>query len=175
MLECIVTREGSDHADFLRFYSGPIVLVMVLGLAQAVCVSAHGQSYWNAPDRGKKVAALIPGRKIPRLTPETLFAEWTRRQIERWRTDHPSLLPEEAYVTYAAASPTDTELTAEFPVHIAPFGRVRSGKPDEAKAEAVMKTYCPFCQSPSFGLAFDDANPFGHATTTCCQRRIVCR
>lgn len=172
MLECIVTREGSDHADFLRFYSGPIALVMVLGLAQAVCVSAHGQSYWNAPDRGKKVAALIPGRKIPRLTPETLFAEWTRRQIERWRKDHPSLLPEEAYATYAVAAPTDTELTAEFPVHIAPFGRVRSGKPDEAKAETVMKTYCPFCQSSSFGLAFDDAKPFDHATTTCCHTEL---
>ena len=75
-------------------------------------------------------------------------------------------------VAAVLASPTDSELTAEFPVHIAPFGRVRSGRPDEAEAEAVMKTYCPFCQSPSFGLTFDDANPFDHATTTCCHTEL---
>jgi hypothetical protein len=44
-----------------------------------------------------KVAALIPGRRIPTLTPENLFADWTKQQVERWNQDHPAPPPEEAY------------------------------------------------------------------------------
>ncbi len=134
----------------------------------------QAQSYWNAPDRGAKVAALIPGRRIPKFTPETLFADWTKQQVERWNKDHPPLPPEEAYQKYAAAAPTDAELVADFPVHISPFGRVHSGKPDPAKAAEVMISYCPFCQSQAMSLQFDPANPH-HAVTTCCHTDLYAR
>ncbi|NCO38751.1 MAG: hypothetical protein GW892_08600, partial [Armatimonadetes bacterium] len=128
------------------------------------------QFSWHAPDRGAKVAALIPGRRTPQLTPETLFADWTKAQVERWNKEHPPLPAAEAYQQYAATAPTDAELTADFPVHISPFGRPR-GKGSEGpptqhaveKADQVLVSYCPFCGSESLSLAFDPKNPYGHA------------
>jgi hypothetical protein len=132
-------------------------------------------SAWEAPDRATKVAALIPGRGIPTLAPETLFAEWTRQQVERWDAANPPLPPEQAYAQRAATAPTDAELTASFPRHISPFGRLRGAQgaaPSHhltGKADAVLTTYCPVCGSFSLKLTFDPANPYGHATTSCCQ------
>ena len=137
------------------------------------------QFSWHAPDRGAKVAALIPGRRTPQLTPETLFADWTKAQVERWNKEHPPLPAAEAYQQYAATAPTDAELTADFPVHISPFGRPR-GKGSEGpptqhaveKADQVLVSYCPFCGSESLSLAFDPKNPYGHATTNCCRTEL---
>jgi hypothetical protein len=146
------------------------------GLAGAAKAQpAAAGTAWEAPDRGAKVAALIPGRGTPTLTPETLFADWTRQQVERWNLAHPAQPPQEAYAAYAATAPTDAELTADFPVHISPFGRLRGAQAAEpshhltGKADAVLLTYCPVCGSFTMKLAFDPANPYGHATTTCCQ------
>ncbi|MBM4081725.1 MAG: hypothetical protein FJ278_18620, partial [Planctomycetes bacterium] len=151
-----------NACDLLRFVClllGTMALASVVGFAQ-------GQSYWDAPDRGTKVAALIPGRRIPKLTPETLFVEWTKQQMVRWDKANAPLPPEEAYQKYAATPPTDAELTRDFPVHISPFGRVRSGKPDRDKAALVMITFCPFCHSQSMSLQFDAKNTC--AVTSCC-------
>ncbi|MEI6503880.1 MAG: hypothetical protein WCP21_22945, partial [Armatimonadota bacterium] len=131
--------------------------------------------FWNAPDRGAKVAAIIPGRGTPKYTPDTLYADWTKRQVARWTKDHPNEDPEAAYQKYAATGPTDAELTAGFPVHISPFGRLRAAQgatPTDhltSKADAVLVTYCPVCGSFSLHLTFDPANPYGHATTSCCR------
>jgi len=150
---------------------GIAVAVANTGLARA----ARADSAWNAPDRAAKVAALIPGRGTPQLTPETLFAEGTRRQVERWNKAHPPQAPEEAYRAYAAAAPSDAELTRDFPRHISPFGRLRGAQgasPSHhltGKADKVLTTYCPFCGAFTMGLAFDPANPYGHATTSCCK------
>ena len=137
--------------------------------------SAPVPSHWSAADRGAKVAALIPGRRLPTYTSETLFAEWTQGQVERWAKDHPNEDPEAAYQRYAATSPADAELVADFPVHICPFGRVRSGAVDPTKADEVLVSYCPVCASEAFGLQFDPKDPYGHATTTCCHTDFYAR
>ena len=56
-----------------------LLLMLVAVLAPA---SAAGPYSWNDPDRGKKVAALIPGRKIPKLSPDTLFLEFIHQLIK---------------------------------------------------------------------------------------------
>ena len=149
---------------------GTTVALTTTGLAQ----DAQGASAWNAADRAAKVAALIPGRGTPGFTPATLFADWTRQQVEVWSKAHPPQPPEEAYRTYAETKPTDTDLTHDFPRHISPFGRLRGAQGDSpshhltGKADKVLTTYCPLCGSFSMKLAFDPANPYGHATTSCC-------
>ncbi|MBM3475890.1 MAG: hypothetical protein FJX75_21695, partial [Armatimonadetes bacterium] len=146
------------------------------GCALALVATGHAQpaGRWDAPDRARKVAELIPGRRIPPLTPETLFAEWTAAQVERWNRDHPALPADQAFVQYAAAAPTDAELAADFPRHIAPFARVRSGKPEAFKAEEALVSYCVFCGSRAFSLRHDPQNPY-HATTNCCGRELYGR
>ena len=130
---------------------------------------------WDAADRAAKVAALIPGRRTPKLNPQTLFADWTRQQVERWSRANPPRPPQETYASYAATAPTDAKLVTGFPVHISPFGRPRGAQGDKpshhltGKADAVLTTYCPFCGSFSLGLAFDPAQPYRHATTACCM------
>lgn len=149
------------------------VLGSLAGTAGAQPVRAG--TAWGAPDRAAKVAALIPGRRTPKLTPETLYADWTRQQVERWSQAHTPLPPQEAFAAYAASAPTDAEITAGFPVHISPFGRLRGTQGDQpshhvtGKADAVLLTYCPVCGSFSMALAFDPARPYAHATTTCCR------
>ena len=150
---------------------GITVAVMSTGLAQAI----RAGSAWEAPGRAAKVAALIPGRGTPQFTPETLFAEQTRQQLERWKKVHPPQPPEQAYRTYAESAPADAELTRGFPRHISPFGRLRGAQGDAPshhltkKADKVLTTYCPICGSLSMKLAFDPANSYGHATTSCCK------
>ena len=126
-----------------------------------------GPYSWYAADRGAKVSTLIPGRRLPVLTPDNLFADWTTQQVARWAKDHPAEDPEKAYERYAAATPTDAALTTDFPVHIAPLGRVHSGSPHRDKAALVMSKYCPFCGSKAYSLRYDPQNPY-HATTSCC-------
>jgi len=152
--------------------SAAIIVVWAgCGLADA----QPGTPYtWSAPDRDAKVAALIPGRKLPTYTPETLFAEWTDRQLERWTAEHPDWEPSAAYEGYSAAEPTDAALVADFPRHICPFGRVRSGAPDPSRADAVLISYCPFCQSRALSLRYDPKNPY-HATTSCCGTELYGR
>ena len=142
------------------------------GLQRAVAPA--GAHSWYARDRGAKVAALIPGRKLPRHTHGSLFAEWTKQQVARWSKGRPPLPPEDAYQKFAAAAPTDSELVTDFPRHIAPFGRVRSGKPDRVRSDNVLITYCPFCQSRSLSLAYDPKNSY-HATTNCCRTDLYGR
>ncbi len=152
-------------------------LLVGLGLCAALPAGAGelpGPYSVREPDRWAKVAALIPGRNVPRLTPETLFAEWTRQQAERWSAAHPQPATEQTYQTYAAAEPTDTALTADFPRHITPYGRVKSGRIDQALADRVLIGYCPFCGSRSFALTFDPANAY-HATTRCCRTELYGR
>jgi hypothetical protein len=129
---------------------------------------------WNAPDRGAKVSALIPGKQVPAYTPDTLFNEWTKQQTERWNKEHAPMSEEEAYRKYASMSPSDTDLTSDFPVNISPFGKLRSGNVDKEKADQVMITYCPFCEirmqlTPFMSMKFDPENPYRHATTSCCH------
>ena len=133
-----------------------------------------GDTLWNAPDRGAKVSAIRPGQKTPAYTPETFLREWTDQQVARWNAGHPVVSSEDAYREYSAASPTDSELTDNFPTHISPFGRVRSGKVDADKAALVLINYCPFCEArtkwtPFMSIRFDPANPYRHATTSCCK------
>jgi hypothetical protein len=131
---------------------------------------------WNAPERAAKVAELIPGRKIPNLTRETLFADWTKQQVDKWNKAHPSTLsPEEQYKQYAETAPSDAELLADFPRHIAPLARVRSGTPAfTGAAEGAFYSYCPLCQSQSFSLRYDPKNEY-HATTVCCGAELFGR
>ena len=152
-------------------------------LALAAFVSqacaAELQYSWRSPDRAAKVAELIPGRRIPKLTPDNLFAEWTARKVEQWSKDHEPLSPEEAYKAYSQAKPTDEELTTDFPDHISPFGRVLSGKPDPVKASLVMVGYCPFCGAQTgyygrFPYAWDSDNPY-HTVTNCCGKHLYAR
>ena len=111
---------------------------------------------------------------MPVYTPETLFADWTKRQVECWRKEHPPLSQEEAYQKYAATAPTDAELTHDFPRQITPFGRVRSGKPDRWAADNVLLSYCPFCKSRALSLVYDPKNTH-HATTNCCRAELYIR
>lgn len=126
---------------------------------------------WHAPERAARVAALLPGRRIPPLTRETLYADWSRRQLERWLRDHPDFDPAAAVAQYAAAEPSDESLLADFPRHIAPFGRVRDGRPDPQAAANVLISYCPFCGSRALSLIYDPQNPY-HATTNCCRTEL---
>jgi len=152
--------------------AGSVMLTSVVSAAQA---QAGGvPSHWTAPDRAAKVAALIPGRRVPRPTAGTLFADWTQRQVERWNEGRPPLPPEVAYRNYAATAPTDADLTADFPVHISPFGRVRSGRVDSAKSAVVMISFCPFCQSRALSLKFD-GKTHDHAVTSCCRMHLYRR
>ncbi len=142
--------------------------------------AAERPSAWDAPDRAAKVAALIPGRQVPRLSPDDLFAAWTRGQVVRWERDHKPLADEEAYRRYAATAPTDDELLAGFPDHISPFGLVVSGQPESWKAEEVLIYYCPFCgkrHTKGFGprmVEWDPNNRY-HAVTLCCRQDLYGR
>ncbi|MEN6305670.1 MAG: hypothetical protein ABFD96_23300, partial [Armatimonadia bacterium] len=147
-----------------------LLAVIVLGGFGAVQAAEVG-ACWTAPDRGAKIAELIPGRKIPKLTRENLFADWTKQQVERWSKDHAVLGAEEAYAKYAATAPTDAELRADFPRHISPFAQVRSGQAAPGKADAAFTSYCPLCGAWAFGMTMDPKNPY-HATTTCCRREL---
>ena len=129
---------------------------------------------WNAPDRGAKVAELAPGRQMPHLTPDNLFADYTKQQMALWAKDHPALPEAEAYAKYAATAPTDAELTADFPRHIVPFARVRSGSPAAGKAEAALNTYCPLCGSWGFGLTYEPGQWYV-TTTNCCKTKLYGR
>lgn len=163
-----------DLMKLILLWAAVVFVTSVISPASAQ--GGEGELHWNSTDRGAKVAALIPGRKIPKLTPENLFAAWTKQQVERWDKEHPPLPPDEAYQKYAATAPTDADLTSAFPIHISPFGRLRGGQADNRpehhvveRADQVMVTYCPFCGSQSLSLAFDPKNPYGHATTNCCR------
>ena len=136
---------------------------------------AEGGPYsWTAADRAQRVAALIPGRRVPRYAPETLFAEWTAGQVARWQRDNPALDPDEAYRRYAATEPTDAALTADFPRHISPFARVRSGDVPAAQREEALLSYCVFCRSLTMSVVFDQQNPW-QATTSCCRTELLGR
>ncbi len=135
---------------------------------------SSNQDWWNAADRGRKVAALAPGRRIPAVNADTLFAEWTASQVERWNAGHAPIDADEAYAQYAATAPTDGELAADFPRHIAPFARVRSGSPGSANAAGALISYCPFCHSRTFSLSFDRKNEY-HATPHCCHTELFGR
>lgn len=156
-------------------------VLLMTGLTSGPCAPDPAAKHWNATDRGAKVAAIIPGRTVPKYTPETLYAEWTKQQVERWAKDHPAEAPAEAYRKYAAADPSDALLTSDFPVHISPFGRLKSQAGGGAarhvtdKADKVLHSYCPLCGSYSFGLKFDSANPFRKATTNCCRTDLFAR
>lgn len=79
-------------------------------VGQGLAQSPASGTAWDAPDRAAKVAKLIPGRNIPNLTRETLFADWTKQQVEKWNKEHPSTLtPGEQYKQYAETAPTDSE------------------------------------------------------------------
>ena len=156
-----------------------LIVCLVCGWAGAqgrdeTASAAAGSFSWHAPDRAAKVARLIPGRKMPTHTPDSLFADWTKQQVERWNKEHPPVPEDQAYQKHAATAPTDAELAADFPRHIAPFGRVRSGKPGKLDGENVLITYCPFCGSRSMSLAHDPRNPY-HATTNCCRTELYGR
>ncbi|MBM3497120.1 MAG: hypothetical protein FJX74_00470 [Armatimonadetes bacterium] len=150
--------------------------VLVGGFASllAAVQAQPAASWWDAPDRGREVAELIPGRRIPPVTAETLFAEWTVAQVERWERDHAAPAAAEAFAQHAAVAPTDAELRADFPRHIAPFARVRTGSPEAFKVEGALISYCVFCSSRAFSLAYDADNPY-HATTTCCRTELYGR
>ncbi len=145
-------------------------LLVVLVAVSAVCAQTH----WSAPGRGAKVAALIPGRGVPKLTRENLFADWCRQQVQRWQAEHGDWSAAKAFDGYVTAGPADGELTRDFPRHIAPLARVRSGRADPAKAEVALISYCPFCGSWGFSLSWDQANAY-HATTTCCRTELYGR
>ena len=182
-MTCCILR-GALASARPRARRGAAVAAMALaGLAGtgAAQDAAAGGPAWNDPARPAKVAAIIPGRRTPTLTPETLFADWTREQVARWNQSHPALPPAEAYASYAAAAPTDADLTTDFPVHISPFGRPHGvagnapAGPLADKANAVLLSWCPVCGSFSMGLAFDPQDPYGHATTTCCRTDLYAR
>ena len=148
-----------------------LAFTAVAGLAD---VQGAAGTAWAAPDRGAKVSALIPGRDIPTLSRDNLFAAWTRQQGERWLKGHPDGLSDQVYQTFSSTAPTDTELTADFPLHISPFAQMRSGKPEDFKVKEALITYCPFCQSRSFSISYDPKNPY-HGTTNCCRTELYGR
>ena len=121
-----------------------------------------------------------PRRKIPNLSPATLFIDFNLQQITRWNREHPGQLNPQTFATYAATTPSDAELTGDFPFHISPFARVRSGSVDRWKARFAFAAapgdaaYCPLCGSSSFGVTWDPKNPF-HAVTSCCRRDLYGR
>ncbi len=165
-----------------------ITLTIIILLFVLIAASTEGEqkpdSNWNAPDRAQRVLDLRPGKRVPNLTPDTLFADWTKQQVERWQKDHPTEtiadVCERAAVSTDGRFPSDSEITTDFPVQISPYGRVRSGKPDDPlKAERVLaagplacqRGYCPFCGSLDMSFNFDPANRH-HASTTCCRKDI---
>lgn len=181
------------NAGFLMFVCGIAVAAAVI--AGMSCASAEPQDppreavavpggHWSASDRAARALALRPGARLPDLTPETLFADWTRQQVERWEKEHPGETLASAFARYAAAEPSDRELTDDFPAHISPFARVRSGEvPQEADDFTTRfafaftgpnPCYCPLCGSRTTTLWFDPANRY-HATTTCCRRELYGR
>lgn len=149
------------------------LLALLILLTAGTHAFAQG-ARWNAPDRAAKVASLTPGKRIPTLTPDNLYADWCQAQVERWNATHPPLPPEEAYQKYAAAAPSDAALTADFPRHIAPFARVRSGTPPPNSPDAAMRTYCPLCGSWGFGVAYEPGDWY-RATTNCCRTKLYGR
>ncbi len=154
-----------------------IMVVLVAFVSQAY--GAEVEYSWHSPDRAAKVEELIPGKRIPKLTPDNLFAEWTARKVEQWSKDHEPVSPEEAYKAYSQTEPTDEELTTDFPDHISPFGRVLSGNPDPVKASLVMVGYCPFCGAQTgyygrFPYEWDSKNPY-HTVTKCCGKHLYAR
>lgn len=66
----------------------PLALTVLL-TASLTPAQPAGGSHWNAPGRAAKVQELIPGQRLPNLTPETLFADWTKQQVARWQQAHP--------------------------------------------------------------------------------------
>jgi len=153
---------GASRAAFVLLAALPGVL--------SVANSAETAFSWHAPDRAAKVAALIPGRGVAMPPPGEFMAEWTRRQVARWRQEHEPIPPEEAYRKYSATAPADQELAASIPDHIVPFAQVVSGKIEEAKATGALFTYCPFCakQIAHGGVVvIDPASPH-RARTVCC-------
>jgi len=156
--------------------SSSAAIVVGLLTALTVCSTADAQyepgGYWNAPDRGEKAMRIRPGAQTPDLTPETLLADWTAAQVQRWMQEHPDWDAPSAAVQYAQTAPTDAELQADFPRHVAPFARVRSGEVDAQTRQNAMFSYCPFCGSRTMSLTFDGNNPYGHATTTCCGTHL---
>lgn len=160
-----------------------LLVLGVILMTVTCCVAQPGAGpYWNAPDRAAKVAAIIPGRTVPRYDLQTLYADFTKDQVARWSKEHPNEDAEAAYQRYAAASPTDAELTADFPTHIAPYAQPHGGQTDNApehhitqRADQVLVSYCPFCGSQSFGLQFDAARPYQHAVTTCCHTDLYAK
>ena len=166
-----------ETSNMAQHLAGSLIMIgTTIALASTVSAQlARTGSAWDAPDRASKVAALIPGRATPQLTPDTLFAEWTRQQVERWSKTHPPQAPEDAYRAFAAAAPPDAELTRDFPRHISPFGRLRGAQnasPSHhltGKADKVLTTYGPFCGSFAMKLTFDPRDPYAHAATSCCR------
>ena len=156
-----------------------LIMSLLLAGASLHRAAAGPSSSWQAPDRAAKVAELIPGKRVPKLTPDTLFAEWTARQVEQWNGDHEPISPEDGYDAYARAEPSDEELTADFPDHISPFGRVLAGKPGPGQASDVLIRYCPFCgaRADYYGRSayhWDPDNPY-HAVTQCCGKHLYGR
>ncbi len=147
-------------------------VIVMLGASGVAAAPYEPGDYWNAPDRGERVMQIRPGARTPDYTPETLLADWTEAQVQRWKQDHPDWDAATAAEQYAGAAPTDAELQADFPRHIAPFARVRSGEVDSRTRESAMFTYCPFCGSRTMSLTFDSDAPYRHATTTCCGTHL---
>ncbi len=169
-----MVRGESAYVAAMATLMGVVMLLAVVSQGHA----AELEYSWHSPDRAARVAELIPGKRIPKLTPDNLFAEWTAQKVEQWSKDHEALPDEEAYKAYSEAEPTDEELTTDFPDHISPFGRVLSGNPDPVKAARVMIRYCPFCgaqvdywQRFPYNWAPD---PY-HAVTKCCGKHLYAR
>ncbi len=152
------------------------IICCAVALLMATGTPVHAQyepgQYWNAPDRAKRVMQIRPGVRTPDYTPETLLADWTAGQVERWTQEHPDWDPEVAAEKYASTDPSDARLQADFPRHIAPFARVRSGEVDAHTRESAMFSYCPFCGSRTMSLQFDSDDPYGHAVTNCCGTHL---
>ena len=94
-------------------------VALVCSLVVLVNVSSEAQvpapdSRWNAPDRADRVMGLIPGRRLPNLTPETLFADWTKQQVERWQQAHPGETIAEVCERAAAPAAIQYPVAASF-------------------------------------------------------------
>ncbi|MEI7817910.1 MAG: hypothetical protein WCI45_12055, partial [Desulfuromonadales bacterium] len=155
-----------------------IVLTFIIFTCNIALAQGQGvATAWDAPDRTAKVTELIPGRKVGRMTPQNLFADWNRKLVERWAKEHPvKLPPDEAYRQLAESVPTDAELLADFPRHVGPVTGHRGEKAKtthESDYYALLST-CPFCGSAKINLKFDPNNAY-HATTGCCGTEIYGR
>lgn len=85
-----------------------IVFAVLAAALPTIVPTLHGAEHWDAPDRAQRVMQLRPGAKIPSLTPENLFAEWSRRQVEKWHTENPDRTIET--VCELAGAPRDPQL-----------------------------------------------------------------